>query len=407
MTSIQPIAAGMILLLLGCSGSDQAGRAAEQERADSSAKTASELMLSAAQIQHGGIRWAPAASIPAGDLLSAVTLPGQLVPNEDRTARLGAPAEGRVLAVPVSPGDRVSAGRILATLQSPDAGMAQSDLAKAIAAVTSRRAQAAYARSARERADRLLALKAIPRQDYEKTTAEDELARSELSQAEAELDRARSTARALGAEGQPVGQLALRAPAAGVVLERLAMPGTVVEPGAPLLVITDPSTLWLTLNAPEALSGALRPGTTLRFVVPAFPAETLSARVSAVGAGLDPATRTLAARATVPNSSGRLKPAMLATVFWSAGERRGNAARVVVLPDSAVQLLDGSATVFEVMPDEKGGAHFMARRVQLGAHSGNLVEILSGVSAGDLVVVGGAFAVRAELKKAAMPKMEM
>ena len=412
MTSMHRAVAGMLLFALGCSGSRKAGSGADSadmpgmDMRDSSAKAATEVQLSAAQIQHGGIRWAPAASVVASDMTSSAGLPGQLVPNEDRTARLGAPAQGRVLAVRVSPGERVGAGRILVTLQSPDAGMAQSDLAKATAAVASRRAQAAYARSARERAERLLALKAIPRQDFEKAVAEDELARSELSQAEAELGRAQSTARALGAEGQPAGQLALRAPAAGVVLERLAIPGAVVEPGAPLLVITDPGTLWLTLNAPEALSGTLHLGTVLRFVVPAFPAETLSARVSAVGAGLDPATRTLAARATVPNPGGRLKSAMLATVLLPASAGDG-ARHVIVLPDSAVQIVDGVPTVFIAMPDDKGGAHLMARRVELGTRSANQVVILRGISAGDLVVVAGAFSVKAELKKASTQKMVM
>jgi cobalt-zinc-cadmium efflux system membrane fusion protein len=388
MTSINRAAAGMLLLIAGCSGGDPDSTPADSPAA--AAPPSNELTLSAAQIQHGGIRWAPAASASAGAVTSGAALPGQLVPNEDRTARLGAPAQGRVLAVAVSPGERVAAGRVLVTLQSPEAGMAQSDLAKATAAVGSRRAQAAYAKSARERADRLLALKAIPQQEVEKAVADDELARSELSQAEAELSRAQSTARSLGADGRPAGELAVRAPRAGVVLERHAVPGAVVEAGAPLLVITDPSTLWLSLNAPEALAGAIRVGTTLRFTVPAFPAETLTARVSSAGAGLDAATRTLA------------------TVFLPTPPRAGASANAaLVLPDSAVQILDGLPTVFVAMPDDRGGAHVMARRVLLGARSGGTVVVLGGISPGDLVVVSGAFAVRAELKKASMPKMEM
>jgi cobalt-zinc-cadmium efflux system membrane fusion protein len=390
------------VLALGCSGGKKTG-----EADDPVAGPADEIMLSAAQIQHGGIRWAPAGLVAAGGMTPAIALPGQLAPNEDRTARLGAPAQGRVLAVRVSPGERVSAGRLLVTLQSPDAGMAQSDLAKATAAIGSRRAQAAYARSVQERADRLLALKSIPRQEYEKAVAEEELARSELSQAEAELARARSTARALGAEGQPAGELAVRAPAPGVVLERLAIPGAVVEAGAPLLVITDPGTLWLTLDAPEALAGALRLGAVLKFVVPAFPAETASAKITSVGAGLDAATRTLAARALVPNSNGRLKPNMLATVLLPAPTGDQSPRNVIVLPDSAVQMVDGAPTVFVAMPNDTGGAHMMARRVELGPRSKGQVAVLSGISAGDLIVVAGAFAVKAELKKASMPKMEM
>ena len=80
---------------------------------------------------------------------------------------------------------------------------------------------------------------------------------------------------------------------------------------------------------------------------------------------------------------------------------------MIVLPDSAVQLVDGAPTVFVAMPDEKGGAHLMARRVVLGARSEHRVAVTSGIAVGDLVVVAGAFAVKAELKKASMPKMEM
>jgi len=402
MNKLHRIAAGLLLLALGCSRSKEAEQEAEAGGMEKDA-----VMLSAAQIQQGGIRWAPAVSASAIGMTAAVALPGQLGPNEDRTARLGAPAEGRVLAVRVNPGERVSAGQVLVTLQSPEAGMAQADLAKASAAVASHHAHANYATRARERADRLLALKSISRQEYEKAVADEELARSEHSQAEAEVVRARSTARALGAEGQPAGQLAVRAPAAGVVLERSAVPGAVVEPGAPLVVITDPRTLWLLLDAPEALSGALRIGTALRFVVPAFPAETSSAKITSVGAGLDAATRTLAARASVANANGRLKPAMLATVLLPALADHRSDRKVIVLPDSAVQLLDGAPTVFVAMPDDRGGAHMMARQVELGARSAGQVVVLNGIDAGDLIVIAGAFAVKAELKKASMPKMEM
>ncbi|NOT07702.1 MAG: efflux RND transporter periplasmic adaptor subunit [Gemmatimonadales bacterium] len=406
MISRHRLAPGLVVLALACSRTGESDRTeAAGEPAQGSSST--DVMFSLAQVQHGGVRWAPALQASVRGMTSAEALPGQLVPDEDHTARLGAPAGGRVLSVSVSPGERVEAGRVLVTLASPGAAMAQSDLAKAAAVVSSRRAQAAYARAARERANRLLLLKAIPRQEVEKAVADDELARSELTQAEAEQARAQATAAALGAIGHAAGELAIRAPSAGVVLERLAVPGAVVEPGTPLVVITDTRTLWLTLDAPEGLAGALRVGAAVRFVVPAFPFDTVMVRVTAVAAGLDPATRTLAARATVPNPAGRLKPAMLATVFPPAPATARNAPQAIVLPDSAVQLVDGVPTVFFAMPDDKGGAHLMARRVELGARAGNQVVVLRGVAAGDLVVVAGAFAVKAELKKAASPKMEM
>jgi cobalt-zinc-cadmium efflux system membrane fusion protein len=356
--------------------------------------------LTAAQIQHGHVRWAPVETGVAG---GSTSVPGQVVPNEDRTARLGAPGGGRVIAVRVSPGDRVTRGQVLVSLQSPEAGTAQADLAKAEAEVTSRRAQSTYAKSARDRAERLLILKAIPRQDYERAVADDELARSALAQADAEVRRARSTAATLGASSSAGGQITLRSPLDGVVLARTAAPGTVVEAGAPLVIVTDPSKLWLAISAPEAMSGILRVGGRLSFIVPAYPADTFTARIEAVGAGLDPETRTLPVRGLVNNRLARLKPEMLATVTVE-GQSQGTSP---VIPAEAIQMVQGRPTVFIAEPDGKGGANFTGRQVQLGARMGNRVAVQAGLAAGDLAVVEGAFAVKAEIEKGEMPEMEM
>ncbi|MGH7711647.1 MAG: efflux RND transporter periplasmic adaptor subunit, partial [Gemmatimonadaceae bacterium] len=253
------------------------------------------------------------------------------------------------------------------------------------------------------RAERLLAIKAIPRQEYERAIADDELARGALAQAEAELTRARTSAAQLGAAGAASGEIVLRSPLAGVVLARTAVPGTVVEAGAPLAIVTDPQRLWLTINAPEALAGAFRVGGTLRFAVPAFPAETFTARTDAVGAGLDPGTRTLQVRAAVDNRNGRLKPEMLATVTAEGG--RG--VEAVTLPDEAVQLLNTKTVVFMVHPDSAGAARFMWHEVEVASRTAGRVSITRGIAEGDLIVTAGAFAVKAEFQKKTMPKMEM
>lgn len=367
---------------------------------DSAAAPGTEVTLTAAQIRHGGVAWQ---AVTMGTASATVTIPGQLAPNEDRTARLGAPATGRVVSVPVRPGDQVARGRVLVTLHSPEAGVAQSDLAKAQAELASRRAQATYVKSARDRAERLLALKAIPRQDYERAIADDELARSAVTQAEAELTRARTSAEQLGADASASGEITLRAPFAGVVLARTAVPGSVVDVGAPLVVVTDPSTLWLTASAPEALAGAFRTGATVRFSVPAYPGETFVARVDAVGAGLDPGTRTLPVRAVVDNRTGRLKPEMLATVVADGGK----SVAAALVPDDAVQTLKGKAVVFLARPLPNGGAKLIRREVDVGSRTGGRAAILRGLGQGDVIVTKGAFAVKAEFEKGTMPKMEM
>lgn len=368
---------------------------------DTSAATAgaNQVALTASQIQHGAVRWGPASMSSAA---STATVPGELTSNEDRTSRLGAPARGRVIEVRVQPGDRVDQGQVLVTMQSTDAAMAQSDASKATAEVSSRQAQAAYATSARSRAERLLALKAIPRQEYERAVADDEQARASLTQSESELRRARSASEQLGAAASASGEIALRALKAGVVASRSASPGTVVEAGAPLVTITDPTTLWLRVNAPEQFVYLFSVGDELRFAVPAYPGELFSARINALSPGLDPETRTLAVRGVV-GSANKLKAEMLATVTVSGGPR----VAAVLLPDDAVQLFAGQPTVFVVRPDGAGGARFERRSVEVGARTNGRIAVTRGLAAGELIVTSGAFAVKAAFQKGAMPKMEM
>jgi cobalt-zinc-cadmium efflux system membrane fusion protein len=357
------------------------------------------VTMTAAQIEHGGVKWGP---VFLGTVSQAATVPGEITPNEDRTWRLGAPARGRIVSVSVRPGDAVREGLTLVTMQSPDAGMAQSDVAKAAAEVNSRRAEVQFAASARARAERLLALKAIPKQDYDRSVSDDEHAKAALAQAEAEVSRARATARQLSADANANGEMILRAPHAGVVLARMAVPGAVVDAGAPLVVVTDPASLWLTINAPEAMSMLFHRADRLRFIVSALPADTFRARVSGVGAGLDPETRTLNVRADV-ESDIRLKPQMLATVLVGGG-RTGQQPMV---PDDAVRLLQGKPFVFVVHAKERGEAEFERRAVVPGARANGTVVLQSGVNAGDVIVIAGAFAVKTAFEKSIMPKMEM
>jgi cobalt-zinc-cadmium efflux system membrane fusion protein len=177
----------------------------------------------------------------------------------------------------------------------------------------------------------------------------------------------------------------------------------VIEAGTPLVVVTDPSTLWLSIDAPETLAALFRVGAQLRFTVPAYPGDTFSARIDAVGAGLDPSTRTLPIRGVIRNRRGRLKPEMLASVFAeSAG-----AISAPAVPEDAVQLLDGQAVVFAARPDGRGGARFEPRKVELGSRFGGRVAITRGLAAGDLIVTRGALAIKAQIKKGAIPEMEM
>lgn len=357
------------------------------------------LVLSANQVAHGKIRWA---NVALGTASVTAAVPGQITTDEDRTMSIGAPVGGRVTAVRVKQGDRVAAGQPLITIQSAEAGAAQSDVAKATAMVSSRRAQARYANGARERAERLLALKAIPRQDYDRAVADDELAQSELQEAEAELRRARNTAGQIGADESGNGFVQVRAPFAGVILSRSAVPGTVIEAGLPLVIVTDPSRLWLTVDAPEQYAALFRVGSEVRFTVPAYP-DTFSARITALGAGLDPATRTLGVRASLDSRGNRLKPGMLATAVVSGG----SASAALMVPEEAVQAIEGKPNVFVVRPDGKGGGTIERREVEIGTRSGGRVSVLRGLRPTDQVVTAGAFLVKSAFLKGGMAGMVM
>ena len=361
---------------------------------------AEKITLTAAQIEHGGVKWK---AVIMGSATGTAIIPGELIPNEDKTVRLSAPARARVLKVMVRPGDRVRVGETLVTLQSAEAGMAQSDVAKAVAEVDARRSEAQYSAGARARAERLLALKAIPRQDYERAIADDERARAALKQAESELQRARTTASELSAGAGANGEIVLRASIAGVVLSRSAVPGSVVEAGSPLIVVTDPTSLWLSINAPETMIAMFRRGARLRFTVPAYPADTLTANTETIGVGLDELTRTLNVRALVANGSNRLKSEMLASVIVAGGAN----VSAILLPEDAVQSLQGKQYVFIAQTAEKGGTQFTRREVTVGSRSSGMTAVIRGINAGDIVVTTGAFAVKAQFQKATMPKMEM
>lgn len=398
----------LALLVAGCSrdasdnktsGSTAGSTSMAMPGMADSASGSSSVSFNAAQIANGRVRWA----VPdQASITGVVEVPGQLVPNEDRTARLAAPAQARVLGVHVSPGDRVASGARLVTLQSQEASMAQADFAKATAELASRRAAATYAKAAKDRAERLLALKAIPRQDYERAVADDELARAGVSQADAELQRTRSNAAQLGIDLRD-GSMTLRSPIAGVVTTRDVVPGAVVSAGAQLVTVTDPAVLWLAVALPEAFASGVRVGSTLRFTVAPYPADTFTARVQSVSATFDPVTRSLPVRGVVANARGRLRPEMYARVWVQSTSR----STVITVPDSAIQRLDGKAVVFVAHPDGKGGARFERRDVELGRGSRGLTPVLRGLAANDLVVVAGAYAVKAQFAKAKMPAMEM
>jgi membrane fusion protein, heavy metal efflux system len=374
--------------LVGCSRD----RPPEETQAEP-AGTPSEITLTAEQIAHGGVRWSPAVAIPLADV---VELTGRLIVDEDHTARLSPSVKGRVTAVRANVGDAVSRGQALVILQSEEASARRAELAKASAELTERQATLKYARAARERAERLLALKAGSAQDVERARTDEATADAGLSQAQSAVEHARTALSVLEVD-PATGLIQLASPIAGVVVARDAVVGAVIDAGASALTVTDLSSLWLEFGAPDQVASLLTPGRRIHFDVPAIK-DPLDARVLRVNGALDPTTRLVTVRAAVANASKKLRPEMFATVRAETAAPRP----AVTVPQDAVQLLDERPVLFIARPDAQGGATFIRREVQTGATATGRTHIISGVNIGDVVVTNGAFAVKSQFSRGKM-----
>ncbi len=122
----------------------------------------------------------------------------------------------------------------------------------------------------------------------------------------------------------------------------------------------------------------------------AYPGEVFKGRLTYISSTMDKETRTVKARVEVPNPDGRLKPEMFATVVIGTG----GSAKALTVPEDAVLLLQGQPTVFVA---ERGG--FEPRAVEVGERAQGYAVLKSGVAPGEMVVVSGAYALKARLLK--------
>lgn len=383
------------LLVPGCGGSGQPGPAAET----GSAQRPASLTLTAAALAQAGIEVGP-----VGEETREVRVraPGLVTLDETRTARIGSLQEGLILETLAQVGDRVRARQVLALMHSHDVHDAWAGYGKAIAERRRLEKELVYATAAHERAARLYTDKAVSLQEVQRAEVDRDAARELVDGALAEVRRSLNELEHLGIEapkpdqtGPPRGaeQIPVRSPLAGVVLERLVTPATAVTPGTPLFVVSDLSTLWVVAEIDESRLSRVRTGRPVEVSVAAYPDERFMGHISFVADTVNPSTRRLTVRSTVPNPAGRLKPEMFATVWLGEGDPQ----RVLVVPESAVQTVDGRPTVFVA----DGDGRFTPTAVEAGAAQDGTVVITSGLAPGQRIAVRGSFALKSEWLKPA------
>jgi membrane fusion protein (multidrug efflux system) len=257
-------------------------------------------------------------------------------------------------------GQRVQAGDVLVEM-SGDEERAQ--LAEA-------RAAAEEARSQYERVRPLAAQGTAAKSQYDERRREWETAQARVAVVESRLaDRT------------------IRAPFAGVVGLRKLSVGALVRPGDPITTLDDDGVMKLEFTVPATYVDTLQPGLAIVAKARAYGSREFHGQVRSVDSRVDPVTRSIQARAEIPNPDRALRPGMLMTVVLMKNPREA-----LVVPESAIVSSGRKSHVFRV--DADAGNRVQRREVEVGARRAGEAEIRAGLVAGELVVVHGTQRVR-------------
>ena len=187
--------------------------------------------------------------------------------------------------------------------------------------------------------------------------------------------------------GKTIENLTVTSPISGYVTERNAFPKLHVTPETVLYTLADLSTVWVVADIFEYEAANARLNQSASLTLDSAPGRIFHGRVSYILPQVDPATRTLKVRIVFDNPGTTLKPDMYGQVEIHTG-----GARRLMVPRSAVLDSGDRQTVFL----DKGNGNFQARQVRVGEGTGDRVEILEGLAAGERIVVSGNFLIDSE-----------
>jgi RND family efflux transporter MFP subunit len=327
---------------------------------------------------------------------------GTLAAEEE--AEVAAEVQGRVVATPVERGTRVASGDALIRISSTEME-AQLVEAEANAAqiagrlglgdgaefavdqvpeVANARASLELARGDFDRAKMLFDRQLLSRAEFDQRSAQAEVARRQYDSARngaVQQYQALLAARArVSLARKALADTVVRAPFAGVVGERLVSVGDYVTRGTTVASVLRTNPLRVNLTVPEQYSAEVAVGRPVLLQVDAARGQRFEGRVRYVSPALQASSRTLVVEAVVPNDSGALRPGSFATArIEQASERPG-----VVVPAAAVRTVSGTARVYVVTD-----GRVEERIVTVGQPVDDLVEITSGLKAGEIVAGSG------------------
>src|SRR5580698_1741266 len=305
---------------------------------------------------------------------------GQIALNGDTTTQVFSPYSGRVVRVLASPGEYVKQGAPLLRVEASEYVQAQSDLLNSAATLK-------LARINEERKHAAYDSKGGSLQDWQQ-------AQADLAAAENASTSAANRLRILGKTNQEIAAIETAkktdaatfvvAPIGGIVTDRQVGPGQYIQSGAssPVFSIGDLSTVWLVAAVPETDAPFIERGQTVEVRVLALPGQVFKARLTAIGAQVDPVTRRVPVRATLANSDGKLKPQMFASfsIITSSGDSQAPS-----VPEEAIVREGDQARVWVVAQNNT----LALRSIRTGRSNDGMVEVLDGLKAGERVVTRG------------------
>ena len=333
------------------------------------------LVLNEQQIQAAGIQLAKAQPRQISTLLS---LPGEVRFDEDRTSHIVPRAAGVVESVKVNLGQKVKQGELLAVIASQQISDQRSELA-----ASQRRVELARTTFQRER--QLWQDKISAEQDYL-------LARQSLQEAEIALNNARQKMNALSGSAVLVGgnRYELRAPFAGVVVEKHLGVGEVVSETSAAFTLSDLSQVWVTFGVFPKDLNKVQVGRPVK-VSSAEMGTDVMGTVAYVGNLLGEQTRTATVRVSVANPDDSWRPGLFVAVQVATDTYPAP----VTVPVEAIQTVEDKPSLFV-----RTAEGFVTRHVELGVSENGFVEVRQGLEAGAEVATVGSFVLKSELGKA-------
>jgi cobalt-zinc-cadmium efflux system membrane fusion protein len=385
------------LLLVGCA---RPVASSEPAAAKEAKPAKDEVVLSPEQQAVAMIETRAAAFSTAPDMLR---VKGRIALADDRTWRIGVRTIGSVTAVYVGLGDLIHKGQILARYHADEVRDSRAQYRAALSELERAKTAQAQAQRNRDRAQRLLELKAGSVQQLELTQQDLASAQAVVRKAEIEVDRGRDLLEddlkvpadpPPNRKDQTEDDVPIIAPAGGYIIEKNVTPGKTVELSSVTFVIGDLSRVWMLASVRQEDLGRLRAGQSAIVTLSGQDGLRLPGKITNLGQQFDADTRVMQVRIELENANARLRPEMLANAEIPVGAGKP----VLDVPSDALQQVNGQDVVFVRTASDR----FTVRPVRVGETADGKTPVLDGIKAGDQLVVRGSFILKSQLLKATL-----